>query len=89
MPLLFITSDEGAIEDERMISMKEALAEEKTAFPAISPGYWATGLKVRSGISPTVKSLDHWTVEIAIPGKDGKPQPVTLTTDHSVTVATN
>ena len=77
-PLLFITDEDGSSIQETAISMKEALAQEHSYFPTASAGFWAEGLKVKDGVSPTVKPLEHYTIPWQT--KDGRP--VELTTDH-------
>jgi len=83
-PLLFVTDEEGSFKDETPISMNLALEQEKLYLPAVSAGFWAEGLKVKEGVSPTIKQLEHLTIEIETPGKNGQTTTVTLTTDHPV-----
>ena len=77
-PLLFITDEDGSSIQYTAISMKEALAQEHSYFPTTSAGFWAEGLKVKDGVSPTVKPLEHLTIPWQT--KDGRPME--LTTDH-------
>jgi hypothetical protein len=79
-PLLFITDEDGSLIQETGISMKDALEHERGYFPTASAGFWVEGLKVKDGVSPAIKPLEHFTLEM--PAKDGRP--VELTTDRPI-----
>ena len=76
-PLLFITDEDGSSIQESRVSMKESLEQERSYFPT-SAGFWAEGLKVKDGVSPTVKPLEHYT----IPWQTIDGRSAELTTDH-------
>jgi hypothetical protein len=83
-PLLFVTDENGSFQDETPISMKLALDQEKLYLPTVSVGFWTEGLKVKKGVSPAIKPLEHLTIEIEAPSKNGQTTSVTLTTAHPV-----
>ena len=81
-PLLFVNDDDGVMQDENSISMKEVLQEEKEHFPTANVGYWAGGLKIKPGVVPEVTPLEHYSLEMETQGKDGQKHTVNVSTDR-------